>query len=115
MASKFDRLRDIVYQVIKGVSLTDEQKVSAIRSIYDAAIAEGDVIPEEMVFKTSGLGVTIAWSSDKKTVTLRYNSVVLEDNLSDNIIPPLEGYSNYFMVNEDLLYVNGEYLTVSAQ
>lgn len=113
MEQVYKRLEKIRYQILPGVVLTDEQIVAAIRSIYDAAINESTVIPEEVVFPTEIMGATITWSSNKKQFNINKGSVIIEDNLIDTTIPSVDEFKNYLSVNNDFLFVNNDYLLVT--
>jgi len=113
MAQIYDRLIGLKYQVIKGETLTDEQKVHAVRSIFDAAINETTTFPEGAILPIDILGVTAQWSEDNKTLRLLKDSILIEDNLADNTIPSVDEFANYLMVNDDFLFVNNDYLLVA--
>lgn len=115
MASIYERLRDLEYQILRGLTLTDQQKIDAVRSIYDAAINEGTIIPEEVVFPSSSMGVTIIWSSDKKSITITAGNLTIEDNLIDNKFVDVNLYENYLFVNNEEFIVGGDNLLVEIE
>ena len=115
MASIYERLRDLEYQILRGLVLTDEQKINAIRSIYDAAINEETFIPEEIVFPSQVMGVTITWSSDKKSVVITSGNLTIEDNLTDKNFVDISLYENFLFINNEELLINGENLLVELE
>jgi len=108
------RLKNIKYQLIRGVVLSDESIVSAIRSIYDAAIKEDTVIPEEYILPTQIMGATIVWSNDKKQIKITKNAITIQDDLTDSFVPSVDYFENFLMVNDDFLMVDGDYFMVNT-
>lgn len=115
MANIYERLRDLEYQILRGLVLTDQQKIDAVRSIYDAAINEGTVIPEEVVFPSQSMGVTIVWSPDKKSIVITLGDLTIEDNLIDSKFVDVNLYENYLFVNNEEFMVGGDNLLVETE
>lgn len=114
MGSIYDRLKEIKYQVIKNLEtpMTDKQKVSAVRSIYDAAIDEP--LPEGIVLPSEIMGVSLNWSEDNSSFVASLNAVIMEDNLTDEYVPSIDSFLNSLFVNGEVLLVNGENLELVA-
>lgn len=109
------RLNLIRYQPLRSKSLTDAQKVHAVRSIYDAVIKPGFEMPEGLTFPTEEMGVSLSWGENYTSVQLSLGDITIYDNLIDDYVPSVEGFSDYLAVNGDLLQLNDEhFLEISA-
>jgi len=91
-----DRIEKIKYQLIKNLSilipLTDEQKIEAAQSIYDAAInLGGDVIDETKLPTTIFGTVGITWGAGGNSATFISGDKILVDDFRDDIVPTLPG------------------------
>lgn len=90
------RLEKIKYQIIKGESMSDDARVLAARSIYDAAINQINDVINPHTLPTEALGVTLSWDVDGDVVSLSKGAYeIVNDNLTDNIIPGF-GTDNIF-------------------
>lgn len=115
MGQIYKRMIDIKYQIIKTLKsdLTDEEKVLAVRSLYDSIINENTYIPVDTVFPTTLLGTDLEWSTDNTDMIIKLNDIYLEDSLSDNVIPSIDTYSNSLLVNGELFMVNDDTFEVA--
>ena len=113
MKEPYERLLNIKYQIIQDYVMDDAKKVEAARSLLDAVINSGTVIPEGVIFPDAMLGVSVEWSEDNKSITLSKNGIIIEDNLGDIIVPSLDEFENYLSVNGEFLMVNDDYLLVA--
>jgi hypothetical protein len=113
MAQIHERLTGIKYQIIKGKTLSDSQKVSAARSLFDSAIDDDTIIPLEVSLPVDVFGVSMLWSEDKRSVVLSKGAILIEDNLVDTIVPSVDEFENYLFVNNEPLLINGDYLFIT--
>jgi hypothetical protein len=114
--AKFDRYEKIIYQVKKSLvqQPTDEEKVEAVRDIYDVAINSGDEAEiSTRSFPTEIMGVSIDWNEDNSGFIATKGTYSVNDILTDQVEPDVEDTSSYLQVNGEMFTVNGQYLSIA--
>jgi len=84
------RLENIDYQILKDETMTDEQRILAVRSIYDSAIDAPEDVDSSGNLPTQSLGVDIVWDSSGNIASFSIGSLeITNDDLTDSVKPSL--------------------------
>lgn len=84
------RLEKVDYQTLKSKTLSDEEKILAARSIYDAAINYPEDVSISENLPTDVFGVSISWGENGNIATFEIGTdKIKDDDLTDDIRPGL--------------------------
>lgn len=115
MSRKSDKLGSIRYQLLKNQTtiLTDQQKVMAVDSLYDAEINSTDDITTNTNLPLSVFGVSLTWENTH-TATMVSNDYSLWDDFNDSISATIGSSipDNVFMTNSSYFQTNGSYFVI---
>jgi len=114
-----NKISGIRFQTIKNLSysLTDEQLISAVQSIYDKLIDIDTDIPADTIMPEQALGVNLVWNG-RTIATMSKGTLSLEDDFTDDIKPsfdtPVEEIpENTFMTNGKAFQTNANYFVTN--
>lgn len=75
-----------------GSPYSDEEKVLAVQSVYDAAINANTPDISDLTMPTDVFGAVVTWSSGNTVITVQSGSFIIEnDDLTDSNVPGLDG------------------------
>ncbi len=83
--------------------MSEEKRVSAVRSLYDAAIHEDEDVVSPHNLPTEAFGVTLEWDAAGDVISVTGETFeIQDDDLTDNIIPDILISENVFEFDEEI-------------